>query len=130
MIGGLLQYAEEQIELNTPDKSGYTKRQHLESAARQGAEPEELFAPCECPSELFYLWEHFAYLSAKRTTDGKGNPQPITYQNIWYYCWAHHLPPFAAWEMGAIGDIDGIWFKVRKENQPQQISNEGIDDGR
>lgn len=104
-------WAEFNFKLNTPDKDGITKREHLEQVERQiGRKPEELEPPTEFPTLLSHVWSAFISLSNARAA-GFSGPSPITYTEI--KSWKETTQtPLDPWEVEAVKRIDVVYMGV------------------
>lgn len=89
-------------------KDGATFRDHLQAAARQGNEPEQL-KPVECPDCILYLWEWFCGLSGARQMSEFG-PGSLSYQEI--MAWTNLTgKEIESWEVNALKMIDAVYLK-------------------
>ena len=120
MIEGLCSYAEAQLELNEAQSDGSTLRDHLAVVARQTGKMPAEFVEAECPPELAYLWEHFAWLCGKRESDGMGGVSPIRYADMMAYCQAQRLSPFEIWEVAVLDRLDVLWRKLHNARMKKQ----------
>jgi hypothetical protein len=87
---------------------GATRREHLESVARQTRKTLEELMGVEalpvCPEELRYLWEHFDSMSMRRQ-HSEGGAQPLSSSDV--AAWASlHGVEFVAWEMALIDQLE------------------------
>lgn len=64
--------------------------------------------------ECVHLWNAFVRM-AERRQSGMG-PQPISFQEIVWYCRVFH-ERFELWEIGAITALDDAFFEARAEDK-------------
>lgn len=111
MIEELLDYAEHEFSISKPDKSGISKREHLEQVERQtGKTPEELIGP-QFPMSVSYIWSAFLALNSARTV-GFSGPNPLTYTEIqaWLTLTNQHL---SSRDIEAIKKLDIVYLGIQ-----------------
>lgn len=113
----LVTFGEVQFDLQGRLADGCTKREHLESLARQG-DPDalaELAAVPRLPHRAAHVWEAFLDLCQTRGHGGLG-PLPLNRLEIhaWEQDEATHLEP---WERRAILLLDRAWMRAQAEAQ-------------
>jgi len=111
LIEELLDYAEHEFSISKPDKSGISKREHLEQVERQtGKSPEELIGP-QFPMSVSYIWSAFLALNSARTV-GFSGPNPLTYTEIqaWLTLTNQHL---SSRDIEAIKKLDIVYLGIQ-----------------
>lgn len=106
-----------------PAADGATKRDHLESAARQNGKVPAALHACECPPELAYLWRWFRDLSSGRGHTGFGQAR-LSWLDIAGWCLLTHARP-ESWEVRALMLLDAAWFKAVAAAQRQNNDQSG-----
>ena len=106
----MLEFAEFNFKLNTPDKNGTTQRDHLEQVERQtGRRPTALEGP-DFPMLVSHIWSAFILLSNTRSA-GFSGPNPISYAEI--KTWKELTEtPLDAREVEAIKSLDQVYMRV------------------
>jgi hypothetical protein len=106
----MLEFAEFNFKLNTPDKNGTTQREHLEQVERQtGRRPIALEGP-DFPMLVSHIWSAFILLSSARSA-GFSGPNPISYEEI--KTWKELTEtPLDAREVEAIKRLDTVYMRV------------------
>lgn len=97
------------------DKSGRSKREHLEQVEKAtGKRPADLESP-PFPDELAHIWAYFLDLSSARSSGGMG-PGPITYTEI--ASWSNMTAtPITPAEVRAVKRLDALWLRVISEER-------------
>ena len=101
----MLEFAEFNFKLNTPDQNGTTQREHLEQVERQtGRRPIALEGP-DFPLLVSHIWSAFILLS------NFSGPNPISYAEI--KTWKELTEtPLDAREVEAIKRLDAVYMRV------------------
>lgn len=136
--------AERRFQLDTPDTSGHSPREHVEGLiarfewqaeqGRPGAAERVALLKAQLaesnredegetafPPELEYVFHWFLDLSRRRGSNGFG-PNPLSALEVHAWCQlsGHQLTP---WEFGIVTDLDQLWLKVWSEvNRREQAT--------
>lgn len=70
LIGGLVDFAKNELALGTRQSDDATLRDHLLKHWRDTGEMPPELGPVECPDSMRYLWEYFTSLSKRRSGIG------------------------------------------------------------
>ncbi len=100
----LVTYAKAQIHLTEKLPDGHTRREHLQSLARNGRHVPALH-PRPLPALCAPVWAAFCELDAERGGAGLGGIQPITSTQILGWQQLHGIA-LSGWEVQAIRRID------------------------
>jgi hypothetical protein len=107
----LLEWAEQQFDLNKQDADGITKRDHLEQVERQtGRSLQELEPTVVFPDLLANVWSAFCDLSNTRS-QGVNGPNPISYRDIKDYKEMTEMP-ISPREVKSLRDLDMVYMRT------------------
>lgn len=99
-----------ELRLAQPQPGGGTRRDHLLSAARQGAPADELLAGPAMPAACAALWGFFLDLHAARGSSGSG-PLPLRAADIEAAARLARLE-LTTWEVDTLMDLDRMALRV------------------
>ncbi len=113
LIAGLLLFAKEQFEYESPTDDGTSISAHVRQAAKTlGVPLEEIpgVPQLACPPELVYLWVEFLEINGARGSSGFA-PATINFTELagWMLVTGIRLMP---WEVRVVRSLDTVWFEV------------------
>jgi hypothetical protein len=107
---GLLEFAENELEMGADQGAGGSLRDNLISVWEQtGIKPDEL-VEVDCPEGIKHVWGHFLELHRSRGM-GAASPNPISYQDIlaWSQLTKNDPTPF---EVSCLTSLDALWLST------------------
>lgn len=96
------------LEIYVTDEDGHSKKERLESIARQTKKQEVVPKAPTPPRQLLYLWWWFWELSSRRGSSGFG-PLPITEADIWFFQCNRNIR-LKDWELRFITRADMVYM--------------------
>jgi hypothetical protein len=111
LVEELIAFGKHQFWLGQRLEDGATRREHLESAARQGI-PTQIEGP-QLPDTVNYLWKWFCEIHDGRTLSGMG-PNRANHMDLMAWQW-NTGNKLASWELRAIRDLGGEWIAAQQD---------------
>jgi hypothetical protein len=98
-------------------EDGGSRREHFESAARQGYPSPEAIGP-SIPEELRYLWSYFLDIHDGRTINGMSAAR-ATHMDLMAWQWNTGIK-LLPWEVRAVTALGNTWMLA--QNKPEKKS--------
>jgi hypothetical protein len=110
--------------MDTPDKSGSSRRAHLRQVEKtSGKTPEELLENPELPEPVKHVWEWWYELHNARSAGGMGQ-SPITYLDIQAWAKMSRQEP-TPWEVQALREMDKVYMSWSREKGKKESPKQG-----